>query len=98
MKSTDARLDGLLVKMKKALYENGTTVSFMALDYMEIRALKVLIEEKKREEESTEYQNGYEYGYKTAIKDVVKKMREMEWHGKEKPEPSGHGDAAAGGG
>ena len=81
MKNTDSRLDSLLVKMKKALYENGTTVSFMALDYMEIRALKVLIEEKKREEAAPEYQKGFEHGYKTAVKDVVKKMKEMESYG-----------------
>ena len=95
MKSTDSRLDVLQAKIKKSIYESGTGVCFLALEYQEIRAVKTLIEEKKREEESTEYQNGYEYGYKTAIKDVVKKIKEMEWHGKDKYEHSGHGDDAA---
>ena len=81
MKSTDSRLDGLLAKIKKALYENGTGLSFVALDFQELRAIRTLIEEKKREETAPEYQKGFEYGYKTAIKDVVNKMKEMEWHG-----------------
>lgn len=44
------------------------------------------IEQMLQETAKPEYQRGYEYGYKTAIKDVVNKMKEMEWYGGDQQE------------
>ena len=39
------------------------------------------IEQLLQETAKPEYQRGYEYGYKKAVMDVIKKLKETEWHG-----------------
>ena len=78
-----------LEKILMTMEDRGFKTYMVGLNRTEIQEILDMISivtDKKQMMIDDEYAAGYQYGYKSALLDAVRKLREMEWHGGNKQE------------
>ena len=77
--SIKADLKKYLEEILQTMEDRGFQTYMVSMNKSEIEEVLDMID--RTEDMTDEYTAGYQYGYKRALVDAVKLLREMEWHG-----------------